>query len=70
MTIFGCLEFLIIFILAFVIIGPRDFPKVMYKVGDAWRRLRFMGEQMYQKWETFSEQSYGDSHDKKDMGEG
>lgn len=45
------LEGVLIFLLAFVIIGPKDFPKVMFKVGDGWRRLRVMLSAFYTQLE-------------------
>jgi Sec-independent protein translocase protein TatA len=52
----GYIEGLIIFILAFIVIGPKDFPKVMFKVGDTWRRLKMMSTDFYEKLEEQMEE--------------
>jgi len=58
----GYIEGLLIFLLAFIVIGPKDFPKVMFKVGDTWRRLKMMASSFYEKLE---EQMEDDSSEKK-----
>ena len=52
----GYIESLIIFLLAFIVIGPKDFPKVMFKVGDTWRRLKMMSTDFYEKLEEQMEE--------------
>jgi Sec-independent protein translocase protein TatA len=58
----GYIEGVIIFLLAFIVIGPKDFPKVMFKVGDTWRRLKMMSTTFYEKLE---EQMEDDTSEKK-----
>lgn len=53
----GYIECLVIAILAFIVIGPKDFPKVMFKLGDAWRRLCFLKRSLTEQLETLSEKS-------------
>ena len=47
----GYIEGLLIFLLAFIVIGPKEFPKVMFKIGDTWRRLKMMVSSFYEKLE-------------------
>ena len=51
MGAFGIIEFLFIFLLSFIVIGPKDFPKVMFWIGDNLRKFRWMSQNFYQQWE-------------------
>lgn len=51
----GYFEFLLIFFLAFIVIGPKDFPKIMFKIGDFWRRLKMTCSSFYEQLEDISE---------------
>ena len=55
----GYVECLVIAILAFIVIGPKDFPKVMFKLGDIWRRLSFLKRSFAEHLENLSEKDYG-----------
>ena len=47
----GALEFLLIFLVSFVVIGPKDFPKVMFSIGDFIRKLRLASQNFFHQWE-------------------
>jgi|NOAtaT_7_FD_contig_21_6297331_length_288_multi_2_in_0_out_0_1 Sec-independent protein translocase protein TatA len=52
----GTLECILFFLLAFILIGPKDFPKLMFKVGDSWRRMKQMGSTFIRQMEDMSEE--------------
>ena len=47
----GYIETALIFILAFLIIGPKDFPKLMFFLGDNLRRLKDASHRFYAQFE-------------------
>jgi len=51
----GAFELLLVSLLVFVIVGPKDFPKVMFWIGDVARKIRGMGRQFYKTMEDLSE---------------
>lgn len=51
MTFAGWVEFLFIALLAFVIIGPKDFPKVLYSIGRFLQSLKKMSQEFMTEFE-------------------
>jgi Sec-independent protein translocase protein TatA len=51
------LEWLIVMVLAFIVLGPKDFPRLMFICGDLIRRLKFFGGTLYENMETLSEEA-------------
>lgn len=50
------IECILIALLAFVVLGPTEFARLMFSVGDLIRRLRDGAQQLYDAAETLTEQ--------------
>ena len=54
---FGWSEFLLIFVLAIFLLGPRDIPNVVYQAGRFVRRLQYMKYGLTKQFDAFMEQN-------------
>jgi len=52
MNLAGWSEFLFIGLLAFIIIGPKDLPKVLYTCGRFFQSLRRLSNEFMAEFET------------------
>jgi Sec-independent protein translocase protein TatA len=50
------IEWLVIMLIAFLVIGPKDFPKIMFTLGDFIRRMKHLGGTFYDHMQDLSEQ--------------
>ncbi len=51
----GYVEIAFILVLSFIIIGPKDFPKVMYRLGSFIARLKALSAHFYEHWDIMAE---------------
>lgn len=43
----GYIEGILILFLAFLVIGPKDFPKVMRQIGEMWKQIKNLTHSFY-----------------------
>ena len=54
MNLAGWTEFLFIALLAFIIIGPRDLPKILYACGRFFQSLRRLSDEFMAEFEAIN----------------
>lgn len=54
---FAWSEFLVVIVVAVIVIGPKQFPELLYGLGRVVRRLQYMKFAMSKQFEDFMEQS-------------
>jgi len=54
---FAWSEFLVVIIVAVIVIGPKQFPELLYGLGRIVRRLQYMKFAMSKQFEDFMEQA-------------
>lgn len=62
----GYIEGVLLVVLGFIILGPKDFSKVLFAIADFIRRLRMASSTFYRHLEDMSEELNPPS-DKKDQ---
>jgi Sec-independent protein translocase protein TatA len=51
----GYVELFLIMVLTFIVVGPKDFPKIMFSIGDFVRRVKSVSHNFYERIEYISE---------------
>lgn len=60
----GWPELLLIAVIALIVIGPQDLPKLMYKLGHGFRRLQYIRYAFSHQFDQFmKEQEFKDMQD-------
>jgi sec-independent protein translocase protein TatB len=67
---FGWAEFIVIALIALVIIGPKDIPRLMYQAGKLFRRLHYMKFALSQQFDSFMEKADANAAKFQDAEEG
>jgi len=66
MSFTGWVEILFIALLAFVIIGPKDLPKILFMLGRFMQTLRNLSQEFMAEFEAISDVKEEKSRKKKD----
>lgn len=56
----GYIEMGLIFVLAFIIIGPKDFPRLMFRVGQFFAHLKEASAQFYTHFDHSTQEDNDD----------
>lgn len=67
MSFTGWLEILFIALLAFVIIGPKDLPKILFMLGRFMQTVRRLSDEFMAEFETISEIKEVKKREKQDL---
>lgn len=54
---FGFAEFLVLAIVALVVVGPRELPLMLRRVGGFWRQMRSMGREFQRSFEEIGRET-------------
>lgn len=67
MSFTGWLEILFIALLAFVIIGPKELPKILFMLGRFMQTVRRLSDEFMAEFETISEIKEVKKREKQDL---